>query len=160
MQVLINYYVKSIIYYTVRSPKLEEWLSSNAITEALAQTIDKNFVDLDPLFNVNIDEDYDFRASGITRTSFCSVYLDWISYCVDRRTSAGSQEVDASRESPLVSLCLALSLLGRRALGAASHNFLRDACNPQVQMKPIGFIFGSVIQAQVEGQGAGLWSKN
>ena len=103
MQVLINYYVKSIIYYTVRSPKLEEWLSSNAITEALAQTTDKNFVDLDPLFNVNIDDDYDFRASGITRTSFCSVYLDWISYCVDRRTSAGSQEVDASRESPLSS---------------------------------------------------------
>lgn len=129
MQVLINYYVKSIIYYTVRSPKLEEWLSSNAITEALAQTTDKNFVDLDPLFNVNIDDDYDFRASGITRTSFCSVYLDWITYCVDRRTTG--EEVDASRESPLVSLCLALSLLGRRALGAASHNFLRDACNQQ-----------------------------
>lgn len=121
---LINYYVKSIIYYTIRSPKLEEWLNSNAIIEALAPTNHKNFVDLDPLFNVNIDEDYDFRASGITRTSFCSVYLEWITYCVDRRTSAGSEEVDGSKESPLVSLCLALSLLGRRALGAASHNFL------------------------------------
>ncbi len=65
---LINYYVKSIIYYVVRSPKLEEWLSSPAIAEALKPTEkDKNFVDLDPLFNINIDEDYDFRASGITR---------------------------------------------------------------------------------------------
>lgn len=124
LQVLINYYVKSIIYYTIRSPKLEEWLNNNAIIEALAPTNTKNFVDLDPLFNVNIDEDYDFRASGITRTSFCSVYIEWIAYCVDRRTNAGFEEVDGSKESALVSLCFALSLLGRRALGAASHNFL------------------------------------
>lgn len=60
-KVLINYYVKSIIYYTIRSPKLDEWLSNAAINEALNATTDKNFVDLDPLFNMNIDEDFDFR---------------------------------------------------------------------------------------------------
>jgi len=32
------------------------------------------------------------------------------------------QSVDKSRDSPLVLLCLALSLMGRRALGTASHN--------------------------------------
>ncbi len=119
-KVLINYYVKSIIYYTVRSPKLEEWLTNEAILEALAPTTDKNFVDLDALFNVNIDEDFDCRASGVTRNSFCAVYLPWIAYCAERRQPAP----DHGKDSPLVSLCLALSLLGRRALGAAAHNFL------------------------------------
>lgn len=32
------------------------------------------------------------------------------------------QSIERSRDSCLVSLCLALSLLGRRVLGAASHN--------------------------------------
>lgn len=47
--------------------------------------LDKNFVDLDPVFNMNIDEDFDFRASGITRNSFCNVYLDWIQFCATKR---------------------------------------------------------------------------
>ena len=67
-KVLVSYYVKSIIYYTVRSPKLDEWLTNPAIVEAMASsTADKNFVDLDPLFNMHFDQDYDFRATGITR---------------------------------------------------------------------------------------------
>lgn len=33
-----------------------------------------------------MDEDFDFRASGITRSSFCSVYLDWIQFCYKKRT--------------------------------------------------------------------------
>ncbi|XP_040571962.1 pecanex-like protein 1 [Lepeophtheirus salmonis] len=120
-KVLISYYVKSIIYYTLRSPKLEEWLENETISEALASKSDKNFVDLDPLFNVNIDEDYDFRASGITRISFCYVYYEWIAYCAQLRDPP---IVNHGKDSKLVSLCFALSLLGRRALGAASHNFL------------------------------------
>jgi len=48
--------------------------------------LDKNFVDLDPVFNMNIDEDYDFRASGITRNSFCNVYIDWIQFCALKRS--------------------------------------------------------------------------
>ena len=58
---------QSIIYYTVRSPKLEEWLANPGIVEALAPNKDNNFVDLDPLFNMHFDQDYDFRATGITR---------------------------------------------------------------------------------------------
>ena len=53
--------MQSIIYYTIRSPKLNEWLNSSVIKDALKHNTDKNFVDLDPLFNMNIDEDFDFR---------------------------------------------------------------------------------------------------
>ncbi|KAK2578679.1 hypothetical protein KPH14_012167 [Odynerus spinipes] len=117
-KVLITYYVKSIIFYAVKSPKLKHWLENQDIVDALKATLDKNFADLDPVFNMNIDEDFDFRASGITRSSFCNVYLDWIQYCATKH----DKSLDRTRDSNLVSLCLALSLLGRRVLGAASHN--------------------------------------
>ena len=34
-KVLITYYVKAIIYYCIRSPKLMEWLKNPLISEAL-----------------------------------------------------------------------------------------------------------------------------
>ena len=34
-KVLITYYVKAIIYYCIRSPKLAKWLKDPIITEAL-----------------------------------------------------------------------------------------------------------------------------
>lgn len=51
-------------------------------------TQDRSFVDLDPTFNHNLDEDFDFRASGITRSSFCNVYFDWIQFCYEKRLEA------------------------------------------------------------------------
>ncbi|XP_016982361.1 protein pecanex [Drosophila rhopaloa] len=89
-KVLITYYIKSIIYYVVRNPKLEQWLASGPIQDALQHTLGRQFVDLDPIFNFNLDEDFDFRAMGITRSSFCYVYLKWINYCVDMRRDAAS----------------------------------------------------------------------
>ena len=82
---LILYYIKSIIYYTVRSPKLTEWLENADILAAIRKTCDKNFDDVDPIFNANIDEDYDFRCKAITRNSFCNVYLSWIQHCCGAR---------------------------------------------------------------------------
>lgn len=61
----------------------------DAILEALRPTLDKSYADLDPIFNMNIDEDYDFRASGVSRNSFCIAYLDWIQYCVGKREKVG-----------------------------------------------------------------------
>uniref|UniRef100_A0A182SU26 Pecanex-like protein n=1 Tax=Anopheles maculatus TaxID=74869 RepID=A0A182SU26_9DIPT len=84
-KVLISYYVKSIIYYTLRSPKLTSWLQSQAIEEALEHTTDRQFVDLDPVFNINLDDDYDSRAAGITRSSFWCVYGEWIQFCSDKK---------------------------------------------------------------------------
>ena len=145
-RILVTYYVKSIIYYTVRSPRLEDWLSNQNIIDALQPCMERSFADLDPVFNINIDEDYDYHVPGITRANFCSVYLGWIQYCASRRTTAPTsscdprnrhqghqakpnerqqqQVVDSSRDSLLVSLCFCLSLLGRRALGAAAHSAL------------------------------------
>ncbi|CAG00529.1 unnamed protein product, partial [Tetraodon nigroviridis] len=117
-KILITYYVKSIIYYVNRSSKLEDWLSNEAIQEALRPCLGSNYVDSDPTFNLNIDEDYDHRASGITPASFCMVYLDWIQYCNSRRQTP----VTCERDSPLVTLCFGLCILGRRALGTASHS--------------------------------------
>uniref|UniRef100_A0A7N9ATA8 Pecanex-like protein n=1 Tax=Mastacembelus armatus TaxID=205130 RepID=A0A7N9ATA8_9TELE len=113
-KILITYYVKSIIYYVNRSSKLEEWLTNETMQEALRPCLGPNYVDSDPTFNLNIDEDYDHRASGITLSSFCMVYLDWIQYCNSRRQTV--------RDSPLVNLCFGLCILGRRALGTASHS--------------------------------------
>ncbi|CAH0726774.1 unnamed protein product, partial [Brenthis ino] len=119
-KVLLTYYVKSIIYYTIQSSKLEEWLSSPELTEALKPMSERSFVDLDPIFNVNLDEDYDFRASGITKSRFCAVYQEWAVHCAARR-GAGWRRRAAQRDGALLTLCFALSLLGRRALAAAHH---------------------------------------
>ncbi len=77
--------LQSVIYYTVRSPKLDHWLNHANIMEGLTPTLDKNYVDLDPTFNMQVDEDFDFRLAGVSRNSFCGIYLDWIQYCASRR---------------------------------------------------------------------------
>ena len=103
-KVLILYYIKSIIYYTVRSPKLLEWLQDQSILDAIRQTCDKNFIDLDPIFNANIDEDFDFRCSGITRNSFCSIYLSWIQHCCQARDPEMSHGNEYN-ENMLINFC-------------------------------------------------------
>uniref|UniRef100_A0A673WLB4 Pecanex-like protein n=1 Tax=Salmo trutta TaxID=8032 RepID=A0A673WLB4_SALTR len=118
-KILITYYVKSIVYYVSRSPKLEEWLANEMVQEALRPCLGPAYVDSDPTFNLNIDEDYDHRASGVTPSSFCIVYLDWIQYCNSRRQTPVEE---SKRDSPLVTLCFGLCVLGRRALGTASHS--------------------------------------
>ncbi|XP_078398083.1 pecanex-like protein 2 [Cetorhinus maximus] len=118
-KMLITYYVKSIIYYLIRSPKLENWLSNESIQEALHPCTAWNYIDRDPgVFNVNIDEDYDHCHKGISRASFCNAYLEWIQHCTSKRT----KPVRSDGDSPLVTLCYSLSIFGRRALGTATHN--------------------------------------
>ncbi|XP_066487934.1 pecanex-like protein 1 isoform X3 [Tiliqua scincoides] len=117
-KILTTYYVKGIIYYVTSSPKLEEWLSNETMQEGLQQCADQNYVDVDPTFNPNIDEDYDHRLAGISRESFCVIYLSWIEYCSSRR----EKPLNADKDSSLVTLCYGLCVLGRRALGTASHH--------------------------------------
>lgn len=88
--------IQSIIYYTIRSPKLQSWLTSPAIEDALQATQERSFVDLDPIFNHNLDEDFDFRASGITRSSFCAVYFDWIQFCFEKRVQNQTSKKNSS----------------------------------------------------------------
>ncbi|XP_053331628.1 pecanex-like protein 1 isoform X4 [Spea bombifrons] len=117
-RILTTYYVKGIIYYVTTSAKLEEWLANETMQEGLRPCSDHCYVDVDPTFNPNIDEDYDLRLAGISRESFCASYLNWIKYCSSRREKA----IDAEKDSPLVTLCYGLCILGRRALGTASHH--------------------------------------
>lgn len=76
---------QSIIYYTVRSPRLEQWLENPTIFETLTLLSDEDYCDADVTFSVHVDEDYDSQNSGISRKSFCSRNLDWIQYCASRR---------------------------------------------------------------------------
>uniref|UniRef100_A0A669F9Q1 Pecanex-like protein n=1 Tax=Oreochromis niloticus TaxID=8128 RepID=A0A669F9Q1_ORENI len=118
-KLLITYYLKSIIYYLVHSPKLSTWLKDATIQEALQSYTKWHHIERDPqVFSVKIDEDYVHCLQGVTRASFCNVYLEWIQHC------AGKMEtpVDSDEDSPLVTLSYALSVLGRRSLGTASHN--------------------------------------
>ncbi|XP_040905337.1 pecanex-like protein 1 isoform X2 [Toxotes jaculatrix] len=118
-KLLITYYLKSVIYYLVHSPKLSTWLKDATIQEALQSYTKWHHIERDPqVFSVKIDEDYVHCLQGVTRASFCNVYLEWIQYC------AGKMEtpVDSDEDSPLVTLSYALSVLGRRSLGTASHN--------------------------------------
>ncbi|XP_044293081.1 pecanex-like protein 1 isoform X5 [Varanus komodoensis] len=117
-KILTTYYVKGIIYYVTSSPKLEEWLSNETMQEGLQQCADQNYVDVDPTFNPNIDEDYDHCLAGISRESFCVIYLNWIEYCCSRR----EKSLNSDKDSSLVTLCYGLCVLGRRALGTASHH--------------------------------------
>ncbi|XP_075879433.1 pecanex-like protein 1 isoform X2 [Nelusetta ayraudi] len=117
-RILTTYYVKGIIYYVIASAKLEEWLANETMKEGLRACAERNYVDLDPTFNPNIDEDYDHRLAGISRDSFCGVYLGWIQYCNSRR----AKPLDSDKDSALVLLCFGLCVLGRRALGTAAHH--------------------------------------
>lgn len=172
---------QSIIYYVTRSPKLEDWLRHEGIREGLRGAVAPGYVDTDPTFNPNIDEDYDARAAGLTLPAFRHAHLAWIQHCAAQcptvrpgrlapllrwagsksrspdawllwegsgagggsRGLAGSldawllscsrsqpltcllwslQPVDKEWDSPLVTLCFGLCVLGRRALGTASHS--------------------------------------
>uniref|UniRef100_A0A3P8UW25 Pecanex-like protein n=1 Tax=Cynoglossus semilaevis TaxID=244447 RepID=A0A3P8UW25_CYNSE len=118
-KLLITYYLKSVIYYLVHSPKLSTWLKDSNIQEALQSYTKWHHIERDPqVFSVKIDEDYVHCLQGVTRASFCNIYLEWIRFC------AGKMEtpVDCDEDSPLVTLSYALSVLGRRSLGTASHN--------------------------------------
>ncbi|MGH0150416.1 UNVERIFIED_CONTAM: hypothetical protein FKN15_017650 [Acipenser sinensis] len=110
---------KSIVYYFLCSPKLQDWLKETSIQEALQVYTKWHYIERDPaVFSVKIDEDYIHCLQGITRASFCNVYLEWIQYCASKQ----DEPVDSDEDSPLVTLCFALCVLGRRSLGTASHN--------------------------------------
>uniref|UniRef100_A0A8D2Q8J6 Pecanex-like protein n=1 Tax=Varanus komodoensis TaxID=61221 RepID=A0A8D2Q8J6_VARKO len=126
-RILIRYYVKSIIYFTASSPKILHWLRDDSFQKILQPFSKWHYIERDlAMFSINIDDDYVPCLQGITRASFCSVYLDWIQFCAAKRIESLSklkQNVDkCDEDSPLVTLSFALCILGRRALGTASHN--------------------------------------
>ncbi|CAH8515383.1 unnamed protein product [Schistosoma rodhaini] len=114
-KVLISRFVHCIIYYVCKLPNL-----SNRLTQ-LTPCLDSNrflspdYFDLDPVFFKAIDDDFDEDVSGVTKQRFIQIYSDWIAYCLKKQI--GNSSVPCGPDSPVVSLCLALSLLGRRCMG-------------------------------------------
>nr|XP_012593695.1 pecanex-like protein 2 isoform X4 [Microcebus murinus] len=122
-RILIRYYVKSIIYYMVTSPKLLSWIKNESLLKSLQPFAKWHYIERDlAMFNINIDDDYVPCLQGITRASFCNVYLEWIQYCARKRQEPAKTVVDSDEDSPLVTLSFALCVLGRRALGTAAHS--------------------------------------
>ncbi|VDM56491.1 unnamed protein product [Angiostrongylus costaricensis] len=91
-RLLVTLYVKCIVYYTLASSKLQNWLANDTVV----------------------------RIRGISRTSFTEWYSSWVSHCINKRLERNSEEMINS--DYVTCLCYVLSLLGRRALGAASYN--------------------------------------
>ncbi|KFO34235.1 Pecanex-like protein 2 [Fukomys damarensis] len=121
-RVLIRYYIKSIIYYMVTSPKLLSWVKNESLLKSLQPFAKWHHIECDlAMFNINIDDDYVPCLQGITRASYCNVYLEWIQYCAGKRQEP-SKTLDSDEDSALVTLSFALCILGRRALGTAAHN--------------------------------------
>ncbi|XP_018646017.1 pecanex-related protein [Schistosoma mansoni] len=114
-KVLISRFVHCIIYFVCKLPNL-----SNRLTQ-LTPCLDSNrflspdYFDLDPVFFKAIDDDFDEDVSGVTKQRFIQIYSDWIAYCLKKQS--GNSSVPCGPDSPVVSLCLALSLLGRRCMG-------------------------------------------
>ncbi|XP_021565646.1 pecanex-like protein 2 [Carlito syrichta] len=121
-RILIRYYIKSIIYFMATSPKLLSWMKNESLLKSLQPFAKWHYIERDlAMFNTNIDDDYVPCLQGITRASFCNVYLEWIQHCARKRQEP-SKTVDSDEDSPLVTLSFALCILGRRALGTAAHN--------------------------------------
>ncbi|OWK08053.1 hypothetical protein Celaphus_00008136 [Cervus elaphus hippelaphus] len=121
-RILIRYYIKSIIYYMVTSPKLSSWIKNESLLKSLQPFAKWHYIERDlAMFSMNTDDDYVPCLQGITRASYCNVYLEWIQYCAQKRQEP-SKPLESDEDSPLVTLSFALCILGRRALGTAAHN--------------------------------------
>ena len=83
--------MQSVIFYAVQSPKLDQWLRSDVLREQLTSVHDPQYVDIDRTFYHNIDEDYDLRHGGISKTSYLNCYLAWIQYCALRKDPVSSE---------------------------------------------------------------------
>lgn len=72
-------FLQVVIYNTVRSAKLAQWLEPDGITK----NIDTN-EDMGSVFSADLDEDYDRMTQKVTQRHFSRVYLSWIKYCAFR----------------------------------------------------------------------------
>lgn len=107
----ITYYVRCIIYYLIKSPRLNTLLNNNTLEQTLHFLNEDDSCDVDPLFAEMFNIDWDPDLQGIGRDSFLQCYYDLIQVCSSKHVSS---DVDTGRDSFLVTLCFAFSLLGRR----------------------------------------------
>lgn len=78
----------------VTSPKLLSWVKNESLLKSLQPFAKWHHIERDlAMFNINIDDDYVPCLQGITRASYCNVYLEWIQYCAGKRQEVGAKEV-------------------------------------------------------------------
>ena len=83
--------LQSIIYYLVTSPKLLSWIKNESLLKSLQPFAKWHYIERDlATFNMNIDDDYVPCLQGVTRASYCTVYLEWIQYCAQKRQEVGA----------------------------------------------------------------------
>jgi hypothetical protein len=125
---LVDFYIKSAIYYLINSTKLNDWLKNPNINEMLNK-FNSNYIDYDTCFDNNLDMDYDIQSKGVLISKFYKIYSKWITHCRIQRLKILSQKKsnnhdliylqDDSKYSLIVKFSFALSLVCRRALVTA-----------------------------------------
>jgi len=117
--VLIKYYVSASIFYLLRSPNFDSWISDPNIL-AHVTSFSNEYVDMDPIFSKHIDEDFDEIADGISLKSFAQVYSNWIKHCLQEKIKRSDKTSltldDAKIGTPIFNFCYAISVLARRCL--------------------------------------------
>ncbi|KFD64034.1 hypothetical protein M514_08640 [Trichuris suis] len=129
-KLLITLYVKCIIYFAIKSNRITDWLQLESIIDVLDLVqYNPEYVDVDPTFCYQNDEDYDVKRNGISYESFCVVYLSWITCCADRSGKSLTEDTKYGNQvrKMVVALCYLLSLFGRRLLGAAAQSHTTNA---------------------------------
>ncbi|KAE9550487.1 hypothetical protein FO519_006306 [Halicephalobus sp. NKZ332] len=125
-RLLVSLYIKCIVYYALASRNFDKWLGNETILKALEPIISNHrYVDNDQMFCAANDEDYDLNVMGISRNNFEELYGTWIQHCYERKIakSNGEMFVNEPHDMEVVNcFCFALSILGRRTLGAAAYN--------------------------------------
>ncbi|RNA15810.1 pecanex 1 isoform X3 [Brachionus plicatilis] len=130
---LIEFYIKSAIYYIINSSHLATWLNNAQIAKELKQ-FNADFCDQDPCFDSNLDTDYDLYQRGVSMSRFLNCYQKWIDFCRSERLKKIDQNVslyqDTSGCSLLNRFCFAMSLVCRRALITACGGSVPDTSRP------------------------------
>ncbi|KAM7532965.1 hypothetical protein Aperf_G00000125942 [Anoplocephala perfoliata] len=116
-KIVLALFIQCLLYFTARLPNLSGRLQMLS-AELTERFVGENKADLDPAFSKIFDEDFDESVSGVTRAAFIRVYAEWIRYCLSKCRE--NRTVDASDDSDFLTLCYAISLLGRRCLGGVS----------------------------------------
>jgi hypothetical protein len=112
---LIDFYIKSSIYYLIKSTKITAWLTNKSIKIEIDKC-DSTFADYDTCFDRNLDTDYDSQLKAVTYAKFSSNYSKWIQYCCEKRFTTESTQLSEEQSVDLRKLCFLLSLACRRAL--------------------------------------------
>ena len=77
-----------MVFYCVRNKKLKEWLADDSLMGQLGDLQSPSHDDYDSVFRPVTDKDYDLASGGVTRSSFCQSYHEWLVCCNMHRSES------------------------------------------------------------------------